>query len=174
MTTTRRAHREAWPQETRDILVRILEFQEAVRLLSVRYFSGQEILFPEVRESLAWTLQTIGNLEEQYCESILGGVPEDNAGFQMYVLELLDHTGEASKRELPAVLGSRGPDVSGSARALAQQFVLMAKAETLEKLGEHHEAESLAARLVREQVSSPTVVGAVLPGGLCPIPESER
>jgi hypothetical protein len=42
------------------------------------------------------------------------------------------------------------PAVSQSAKHLAEQFILMAKAKTLEKLGEHRAAESLAERLVRD------------------------
>jgi len=153
MTKTYRAHVEVWPQETKDVLARILEFQEAVRLLSGRYFSGEEILFPEAREGLAWNLEIIGNLEEQYYDSILGGVPEDDKGFQTYIVGLLDRNAEVSKRELPAVLGPGSPDVSGGAKALAEQFILMAKAEALEKLGECRAAEALAEKLVREHVS---------------------
>jgi hypothetical protein len=37
------------------------------------------------------------------------------------------------------------------AKTLAEQFVLMARAETLEKLGEYRTAEDLAERLVRSQ-----------------------
>lgn len=88
-------------------------------------------------------------MEEQYHDSILGGVPEDDAGFQMYILGLLGRTGEVSKGQLPAVLPPGSPDVSGSAKTLAEQFILMARAETLEKLGEHGAAEAMSEELVR-------------------------
>ena len=42
---------------------------------------------------------------------------------------------------------------SRGAKALAEQFILMAKAEALEKLGECRAAEALAEKLVREHVS---------------------
>jgi hypothetical protein len=74
---------------------------------------------------------TVGALREQYADSILLGAPEADKEFEAYVL----------------------PDVAVGAKALAEQFVLMARAETLEKPGEYRTAEDLAERLVREQVS---------------------
>ena len=42
------------------------------------------------------------------------------------------------------------PDVRAEARVLAEQWILMARAETLDELGEQREAEALAAKVLRE------------------------
>ena len=55
------------------------------------------------------------------------------------------------KGQSPATPPPGSPDVSASARVLAEQFILMAKAEALEKFGENREAENLAERVLRAE-----------------------
>lgn len=51
----------------------------------------------------------------------------------------------------PSVLNA-DPEVPALAKTLAEEWVLMAKSEALEKLGEQNQAEQLAYRLMREYV----------------------
>jgi hypothetical protein len=149
MTETYRAHLEAWLKETEDVLVRLAEFQEAVRLLSVRYFGGEEMLFPEARESLEWNMQTVGTLKRHYADSVLLGAPGSDEEFEAYILAAVGDGGGAETDDDTDGCRWALPDLSLGGKALADQFVLMARAETLEKLGEHREAEDVAERLVR-------------------------
>jgi hypothetical protein len=151
LTLRYREHVEEWPKEARDLLSRLLVFHEAVRILSNRYLYSADLLFPEARESLEWNLETIAKLKEQYVDGILGGVPEGDKEFRLWVLALEDERPEENEDDLPE-LPDWPPDLSGPARDLAQTIISQAKAEALEKLGEHRAAEELSARLVRERL----------------------
>jgi hypothetical protein len=134
MTTTCPAHYAKWLKESKDLLTSLGEFQEALRLLSLRYFSGEDLLFPEARESLDWNMRTVGNLRGQFADSFLCGAAA-----------LDDKIGAAAGKD-----DGTGdlPDVSLGPRALAEQLVLMARAATLEVLGEHGAAARTAEKLV--------------------------
>jgi len=96
-------------------------------------------------------MRTIGNLEEQYADCILVGAPESDRELETYVLGLVDGEVRLGQDGGATTRDSGLPEVSGSAKTLAEQIILQAKAETLEKLGEHRAAEALAEKLVREQ-----------------------
>jgi hypothetical protein len=147
------AHVETWPREMKEILARILTFLSAARMISRRYFAGEDILFPDTRENLDWNLGTIANLTDVHMDFLLGGSPQSDDDFREYVLALVNSGAEVKKRSASGSIEKGAPDVSPEARLLAEQWILMAKSETLEKLGEHREAENLAVRLMREYAS---------------------
>ena len=143
------AHAEAWPVEAQEVLVRVLELSEAARLLSSRYFAGQEVLFPEARETLDLTMQALANLRDIYAESILHGAPESDEDLQEYLLALVSEGAETEEEDGTVLPEDDLPDVSHGAKRLAEQFILMAKSEALDQLGEKDAAERLCERLVR-------------------------
>ena len=143
------AHADSWLPEAEKVRTRILVFLTAAQMLSRRYLAGEDILYPATRENLTWNLKTITTLREMYLDSILGS-PDSDDDFRDYVLEMAADGVEASKQDLPAPAQSPNPDVTREAKLLAEQWVLMAKSDTLDRLGEHREAEGLAERLMRE------------------------
>jgi hypothetical protein len=140
-------HVRSWAPETEEVAVRILGFLAGAQLISRRYFAGADIIYPATRENLKVNLETIANLREIYEGSILGA-PESDDDFRDYALALA--AGEAPSREGNLRQRRELPDATGKARLLAEQWVIMAKSETLEKLGEHREAEALADQLARQ------------------------
>jgi hypothetical protein len=142
-------HVEEWLPQARDLRARILAFHDAAGALSRRYFGGEDLLYPDTRENLTWNLGTIATLTESYADSFLAGSPQSDDDFRDYVLALL---GDEKRPEeaAPSLTETDAPDVTRAARRLAEEWVLLAKSETLEKLGEQREAEAIAERLLRE------------------------
>ena len=144
-----RAHLERWLPEAMEVRRRICVFLMATDLLSRRYFAGHDILYPETREDLTWNLATIANLLDTYADLMRAGGQSD-AQLRRYVLELAGEQVEKDMRP-PSILNA-DPEVPALAKTLAEEWVLMAKSEALEKLGERDQAEQLAQRLMREYV----------------------
>ncbi len=95
------------------------------------------------------------NLSEMYADSLLGLAYESHDDFRDYALDLVEHKERAAKGSSARTPIKRdAPDVTREARVLAEQWILMARCETLDKLGENREAETLAARVVREYLGS--------------------
>ena len=145
-------HADAWLPEADDVVRRVTTFLLAAQMLSGRYFAGKDILYPDTRRNLSWNLETIANLKDMYTDSILGASPESDDDFRDYVLALAGDERRPRKAGLSAPVKTGIPDVTREAKLLAEQWILMARSETLEKLGEHREAEALAGRLVREHM----------------------
>jgi hypothetical protein len=79
--------------------------------------------------------------------------PESDDDFRDYVLGLLEEDTESEETDTPGLcagLGSVAPQITARAKTLAEEWVLMAKSETLKKLGEQRGAEDLADRIMRE------------------------
>ena len=143
-------HADAWPVEAQEVLARVPTFLAAVQMISRRYFAGEDILFPETRENLSCNLTNIANLKEMYADSILGGSPESDDGFRDYVLALVGD-GRENEKGRPAVAAGHGSsEFAHEARLLAEQWILMARSEALEGLGEYPAAQALAERLIRQ------------------------
>jgi hypothetical protein len=141
-------HVRSWAPEAEEVTVRILGFLAAAHLISRRYFAGEELLYPATREYLGSALQTIANLKEIYADSIQGA-PQTDDDFRDYVLGLARGPKDPDRDTAPPRDGGVR-DVTAQSRVMAEQWVLMARSETLEKLGEHPVAEVLASRLIRE------------------------
>jgi hypothetical protein len=140
-------HVRAWGPEAEEVTVRILGFLGAADLISSRYFAGEDIVYPATRENLRVNLETIANLRDTYEGSILGA-PDSDDEFRDYVLALAGDEKTAQPENTRPRPGL--PDATAKARVLAGQWVLMAKAEALEKLGEEREAVALATSLLRQ------------------------
>ena len=140
-------HVRSWAPEAKEVAIRILAFLAAAHLISRRYFAGEDIIYPATRENLKANLETIANLREMYEWSILGA-PESDDEFRDYALALA--AGQAPSREGNLRQPRELPDATGETRLLAEQWVLIAKSETLEKLGEERAAEALAEKLLRQ------------------------
>ena len=82
-------HAAAWLPQAESVLVRILEFLGAARLISRRYFAGEDILFPDTRENLKLGLEAIANLRESYDDTICG-TPQTDDEFRDYLLAMVD------------------------------------------------------------------------------------
>ena len=146
--------RSRFEEELAIFQVRLLTFKEAARLLSKRYFAGQELFFPELAETLTWNLATVKRMKDGYREHVLFP-PEQDQGFRAYALWLASDGAQGSPP--PARVGEEPedlePDVSAEAKRLARQIVVSAKVETLEKLGEQGAAEAMAEDLIRSLAS---------------------
>ena len=146
-------HLRTWPPQVDEVRGRISVFLAAAGMLSRRFFAGEDILFPDTRENLDWNLSTIANLSDTYADSLLDGSSESDDEFRDYVLGLLsdeEMPTKAMPAGLPIMPGAK--DVACEAKLLAEQWILMARSETLERLGEHGQAEALADQLMREYV----------------------
>jgi len=150
MRTHYEEHAQGWLPQAREVRKRIAVFFKTAEILSRRYFASEDILYPEVRENLDWCLGTIETLTESYADSILGGSPETDDEFRDYVLALLDDKKTPEKGEDRPPVGTETSRVTREARRLAEQWILMARSETFEKLGEERAAEALAGQLMRE------------------------
>jgi hypothetical protein len=146
-------HLRTWPPEADEIRNRILAFLAAAEMISRQFFAGEDILFPDTRENLEWNLSTVRTLCETYADSLLGRAYESDDQFRDYLLRLEKNQEEVpSGGHAPAEATRDTPDVRAQARVLAEQWILMARAEALDELGEYREAEALAARVVRENL----------------------
>jgi hypothetical protein len=93
-------------------------------------------------------LTTIANMKELYDDAILELEEVDE---QLRERLLAAVTGEEDPRKGPAASRAPSglPDVTDQGRTMAERWVASAKAEALEKLGEHREAEALVDRVLR-------------------------
>ena len=149
--TSYEAHPKSWLPEADEVRVRILEFLAAAQLLSRQFFAGEDILFPDTRENLEWNLGTIATLSETYADFLLGRAYEADDDFRDYLLRLPKNKRQVTSGGPASAATARDtPDVRAEARVLAEQWILMARAETLDELGEQREAEALAAKVVGE------------------------
>jgi len=146
-----RAHVQSWLPEAEGVRTRILEFLSAAERISRRYFAGADILYPETRAHFLESLETISSLKDMYVDLLLASQRSDGE-FRDYVLALLETQTEPRESGMAGEFEQAAPDVTEGAKALAEQWILMAKSETFEKLGEERAAESLAEQLVREHM----------------------
>lgn len=145
-------HAASWLPQVEEVRGRILEFLSAAQVVSRRYFAGADVLYPETRAHLSDTLEAISSLEEMHAEGMRSS-PASDPEFRDYMLNLLDEAEESEEAPAPAPANRAVLEVTGRAKALAEQWVLMARSEALDKLGEHREAERVAERLVREYMN---------------------
>jgi hypothetical protein len=135
-------------------LARLLIFKDAAEFLSKRYFAGQDLLFPDLADSLDWNLKAVNRMKDA-CREQIQLVPESDKEFRAYVLRLVSEEGQDDPvpRDATRAREDAYPEVSREARRLAWQVVLSAKTQTLEKLGEARAAEAMAEELIRSLAS---------------------
>jgi hypothetical protein len=131
------------------LLARVITLLSAAQMISRTYFSGEDVLYPATREYLSELLSGIANMHELFDDAILELEEVDE---KLRERLLAAATGKEASRKGPATspAASGLPGVTAEARAMAERWVMSAKSEALGKLGEQHEAEALAARLLRE------------------------
>jgi hypothetical protein len=131
------------------LLARVLTFLSATQMISRAYFAGEDVLYPATREYLQELLTTIANMKELYDDAILE-LEEVDEELRERLLAAV--TGEEAPRKGLAASSPEStlPDVAAAARTMAERWVMSAKAEALQKLGEQLAAEALAAQVLRE------------------------
>ncbi len=144
-------HVAAWLPQALETRSRILTFLGAADVVSERYLCGEDLLYPDTRENLTASLETTANLLDTYVDFLDAGSGKTH-DLRDYVLALAQAGAQLAKDPPKPPDGLESLDVNLGAKLLVEQWILMARSETLEKLGEHREAEALAERLMREQL----------------------
>jgi len=114
----------------------VLVFREAERLISRRYLGGEHVLYPHSARVLHEVLEQLAE-SKKICQTMIDRrPPKSDEGLLRWVL------GEPTQESLdpPAVpledLTEKSPDTGRAARSLAEQYVLIGRAEALDALGE--------------------------------------
>ena len=149
LTAAYQAQVEAWPKEMGEPHARVLEFHQAIEILSSQYFAGEDLLFPGARDCLSWLLTTIASLESLYADLVLENPPESAEDLEQYFLRHANGRGAVTKSEPAQPSARECSRILQGAKRLAEQLILMARSEALDALGEHGTAESLADKLLR-------------------------
>jgi len=125
----------AWSAEEMLLRGEVLAFREAERLISHRYFGGEDLLFPQSARTLGVLGEHLAALRDIYRMMIDKRPPESEEGFLRWVME------KESPDPAPVALEARieePPDTRRAARTLAEHHVLIAKSEALDALGERN------------------------------------
>ena len=117
-------------------------FQEAERLVSKRYLSGEPLLYPDSAQKLAATLTALEGLRKTYDSVLDGRPPEADEDFVGWLAGKRDLK-QTSRTSSPVPPDQVRPNTRATALALAQHFLLMARAEALDDLGERDAGISL-------------------------------
>ena len=141
----------AWPREEQMLWGEVTAFREAVGLISRRYLGGEELLYPNSAQGIEVTLSNLAELRDIYHSVTSHRPPESDEGFLRWMLEESGDriTVSPSASPLPAL--EKRPDTSAAARSLAEHFILMAKAEALETLGDQNGGIRLVEKWLREE-----------------------
>ena len=143
------AHTASWVPEMNTLLARVLSFLSAADMISRTYFAGEDVPYPATREYLQELLATTANMKELYDDTILE-LEEVDEQLKERLLALVAGEEIPRMREAAASPRSTLPNAPAAARIMAERWVVSAKAEALEKLGEQHQAEALATKLLLE------------------------
>ncbi len=135
-----RVARDTWFAEVEALETEVHSLLGAARLLSGRYFQGEEMLFPDARYCLALLYEALVSLRRM--ERISFGDWEE----KLLAMDEIDRLEEAED-EVP-VPAEEPP--SPAARTLAKQLVMLARTEALVQLGEAEQGAQMAAELIRE------------------------
>ena len=140
----------AWPGEEQLLLGEVVAFQEAVQLISRRYLGGEDLLFPQSAHRLQATLDTLADSRDIYRTMTSRRPPQSEAGFLRWVLEESTGTSLVPPSISSNPMAEKRPDTKATARSLAEHYVLMARAEALDALGER----KASIRLVEDWLQS--------------------
>jgi hypothetical protein len=110
-------------------------YQEAEKLLSRRYFSGEDLYYPASREELTSLLASVEESEDLYLQAV---APELTRGQEQKAGEEKDEGGQ--EEVLVTDINGGDPATAKRARDYAGQLVVLAKAEALADLGEKNRA----------------------------------
>ncbi|MBN1321151.1 MAG: hypothetical protein JXA87_09960 [Thermoleophilia bacterium] len=143
----------AWPREEALLWGEVSAMRQAERLLSERYLGGEELLYPQTARGLEAILASLKELRETY-RSVLAQRPPDSD--EEYVRWLAGDDCPQDLRPLPPEPPPMDrPHTTRTARALAEHFILVARADTLEHLGERDQG----IRMVQEWMRAHQLAG---------------
>lgn len=135
-------HILSWPGEEALLWAEVTSVKEAERLIAARYLDGEPLFFPQAERALDEMLALLDGLFEVY-ESVLDGrPPETDVDFARWIAGERPRTKLRSKKQGETELRVRF-DVSRAARCLAERFIVRARAEALQQLGEGNAAAEL-------------------------------
>jgi hypothetical protein len=140
----------AWPGEEQMLRGEVVAFEEAVQLISRRYLGGEELLFPQSAHRLQATLDMLATMRDVFRTMTSRRPPQSEAGFLRWVLEEPADTSLVPPSISSNPMAERRPDTKATARILAEHYVLMARAEALDALGQR----DASIRLVEEWLRS--------------------
>ena len=115
------------------------QFLDAAALLSRRYFTGADLLYPDIRHHLGDLLEFALTLHS-LCDLTFGSPRE-----RKRAIERAEHLDERGMRERDA-----DAVVARDAHALAKELVVMARAEALTTLGEPRRGVAVVEAWMRE------------------------
>ena len=122
-----------------DLELRVCEFLDAADLLSRRYFAGADLLYPDIRRDLGDLLEFALTLHS-LCNLTFGSPKE-----RRRAIDKAQHLDERGMQE-----GDVNAAPTRDAHHLAQELVVMARAEALTTLGEHRQGVDVVEAWMRE------------------------
>jgi len=126
----------AWPGEEQLLWGEVVAFRDAVDLISRRYLGGQELLFPQSAQMLQGVLDMLAVMRDVHRTTTSRRPPKSEEGFLRWVLEESTTKTAVPPTVSPNPATEKRPDTKATARSLAEHYVLMARAEALDALGE--------------------------------------
>ena len=140
-----------WPKESDELLLRVRELREAEQMISQRYFAGEDLFYPDVREEIDWSIETITQLKDSYTDAVAGpNIPgPDREAFSLLMPPACRELGEKSTADS----GAAAAGFSAGGRQIAQRIITTARAAAFEKLGDDEQANRLEDELLRELVT---------------------
>jgi hypothetical protein len=146
------------------LLGEVVAFRDAVQLISRRYLGGEDLLFPQSAETLQGVLDMLATMRDVYQTMTSRRPPQSEAGFLRWVLaEGSTDTSPVPPAVAPDPAAEKRPDTRAAARSLAEHYVLMARSEALDALGERNAGIRLVENWMRAG-DSRTSIGPDDPG----------
>ena len=130
-----------WVELLRDAKLEIQRYVDAEHLLSRRYFSGEDLYFPAMREELDSLVAGVQQAEELYEEGV---APELARGQEPKARTSDD------EKELSSDDTDLGRETARRAKEHAGHLLVLARAETLENLGRKNEGIALVEEWLEE------------------------
>ena len=123
-----------WAREEKILWGEVMTLLEASRLVSARYLAGEELLYPDSLRKLETTIAALAGLRETHNYVLDSRPPESEAAFVRWLAEDKDEPKAVSSPSAKPDLDV-WPRTRTAARALAEHFVLIARAKALDDLG---------------------------------------
>ena len=137
-----REEASAWPKEAAECEEMVTVYLEAARLLSRRYFSGQDLLYPASSEQLSSLLRWLASAGDLYRERVAPKLEGHREPDEM--------TEEKGQDATPSVIETKQA-IFRLAKEKAEELVILAKAEALDSLGEKNQGIRLVEDWMRAQ-----------------------
>jgi hypothetical protein len=141
----------AWPVEAEILRGEVESFRQATILISRRYLGAEEPLYPDAVRKLETTLALVAELEEVYRDVLRHRPPESDDALLRWLMS------EKDEREPPPLPAPAQPredrrdETKAAVRSQAEHFVVMARSEALEKLGEREASIQVVEKWMRAE-----------------------